>query len=96
MGRRRKRATLACKAGNRAGRGRVGLDVPRGAPLTLRTSPARRRPSPSLGPAGTAEDKEAGNTDTHTELTCREFLGVRGRGRAAAHLLPHPGRRGCH
>ncbi|XP_073900884.1 uncharacterized protein C1orf105 homolog [Castor canadensis] len=74
MGRRRKRATLACKAGNRAGRGRVGLDVPRGAPLTLRTSPARRRPSPSLGPAGTAEDKEAGNTDTHTELTCRRAL----------------------
>lgn len=70
-----------------------GRASPRAPYSPSRASPARRRPSPGLGPAGDG----GGGPDTLTPTRnppARECEGVRGSGRAAARLLPHPGRRG--
>ncbi|XP_073645975.1 uncharacterized protein C1orf105 homolog [Tursiops truncatus] len=87
-----KRATPARRAGEGAGVGQ-GRASPRAPYSPSRASPARRRPSPGLGPAGDG----GGGPDTLTPTRnppARECEGVRGSGRAAARLLPHPGRRG--
>lgn len=82
-----KRATPARWVGDRAGEG-VGKGR-----VSPRVYPARRHPSPSLGPAGDGGGGPEILTPTRNP-PAREFLGVRGRARAAARLLPHPGRRG--
>ena len=73
-----KRATPARRAGDGAGVGQ-GRVSPRAPYSPSRASPARRRPSPSLGPAGGG----GGGPETLTPTRnppARELLGVRGPG----------------
>ncbi|XP_064136084.1 uncharacterized protein C1orf105 homolog [Loxodonta africana] len=82
--------------GNARLQGRGGGRVALGAPFPpSRASPACRRPSSSLGPTGDGRGEGDPETLTSTRNPpARGLPGVRGRERAAARLLPHPGRRG--
>lgn len=80
--------------GRPRGRVRAGAGCPRGALLTV---PGLPRPPPPLTQpwaCGGWRRRRPGNTGSHSEPTCPRVPRVARPGNGAAHLLPHPGRRG--